>query len=127
MEEDMDDKKELGKENTKSDEIYRIAVTRDAEKALNELMEKVNYEFDGGKVNRSEMASWALIRLCKGLNDEMLQDIRSEHFDEVTALESLYRRAKETGKVSVELKALLLKQVGFDGSAKKSVKVKIDK
>ncbi len=113
--------------NTKTDEVYRIAVTREAEKALNELLEKVNHGFEGGKVNRTEMASWALGRMSKDFDDVALQDIRAEHFDEIAALESLWRKAKETGKVSSEMKLLLLRQTGFDGSGKKTGKLKIDR
>jgi len=127
----MENTQEIKTENTnanpKTDEVYRIAVTREAEKALNDVLEKVNREFDGGKVNRSEMASWALIRLNKDLDDAMLQDVRADYFDEVAALESLYRKAKETGKVSAELKQLLLKQGGFDASGKKAPKARLDK
>ncbi len=120
-------KEENTNTNTKTEDVYRIAVTREAEKALNDLIEKVNRDFEGGKVNRTEMASWALIRMSTDFDDTALQDIRAEHFDEVAALESLYRRAKETGKVSSEMKLLLLKQIGFDGTSKKSAKIKIDK
>ena len=125
----MEEIQELKTENTntKGNEIYRIAVTLEAEKALIELMEKVNRDFDGGKVSRSELASWMLIRANKDLDESILQDVRADHFDEVAALEALYRKAKETGKVSNELKQILLKQGGFDSVGKKAPKQKIDK
>jgi hypothetical protein len=126
----MDQEIELKTENQnpKTDEIYRIAVTKEAEKALHEMMEKVNRGFEGGKINKMEMASWALIRLHSEMNEATVQDVRSEHFDEVAALEAVLRRAKEQGRVSQELRLMLLKQGGFDGVSKKAPKQnKIDK
>lgn len=110
-----------------SDEVFRITVTRDAEKALNDLVEKVNRGFDGGKINRTEMASWALKRLNSTMDEPLLVEVRAEHFDELAALEMLWRKAKERGRVSHEVKQLLLKEVGFEASSKKSAKSKVDK
>lgn len=91
-------------------------------------MEKVNRGFEGGKINKMEMASWALIRLHSEMNEATVQDVRSEHFDEVAALEAVLRRATEQGRVSQELRLMLLKQGGFDAVSKKTPKQnKIDK
>jgi len=73
------------------------------------------------------MASWALTRLVRNMDEAMLQDIRAEYFDEIAALEVLWRKAKERGRVSSEVKQLLLKEIGFEGSTKKPPKTKVDK
>ena len=125
---DLDTEIKTENQNTKSDEVYRLAVTKEAEKALNEMMEKVNRGFEGGRISKLDMASWALVRLQSEMSEAMVQDVRSEHFDEVAALEAVLRRAKEQGRVSQELRLMLLKQGGFDSVPKKSPKtIKVDK
>ena len=125
---DLDTEIKTENQNTKSDEVYRLAVTKEAEKALNDMMEKVNRGFEGGRISKLDMASWALIRLQSEMNEAMVQDVRSEHFDEVAALEAVLRKAKEQGRVSQELRLMLLKQGGFDGVPKKNPKtIKVDK
>ena len=119
--------KEEEKKEQKSDDVYRLAVTKEAERALIELMEKVNLGFTGGKVNRIEMASWALIRFNKDANESIVQAIRADHFDEVAALEMVLRNVRETGQVSDELRSILQKQVGFEGTPKKTSRIKVDK
>lgn len=124
----MDDNINIRKEeNSKSDDLYRLTMTRDAEKALVEMLDKVNTGFSGGRINRTEMVSWALIQLNKDLSENHLQDIRAIHFDELAALESMYKKAKESGVVSAELRSILLKQTGFDAPTKKPAKIKVDK
>ena len=118
---------EEGREQKTTEEVFRITVTKDAEKALIDLVDKVNRGFDGGKINRTEMASWALTRLIRNMDEAMLQEIRAEYFDEIAALEVLWRKAKERGRVSSEVKQLLLKEVGFESSTKKPPKTKVDK
>ena len=125
---DLDTELKTENQNTKTDEVYRLAVTKEAEKALNEMMEKVNRGFEGGRISKLDMASWALVRVQSEMNEAMIQDVRSEHFDEVAALEAVLRRAKEQGRVSQELRLMLLKQGGFDSAPKKIPKInKIDK
>lgn len=122
-----ENKSEESRDQKVADEVFRITVTKDAEKALIDLVDKVNRGFDGGKINRTEMASWALIRLNGTMDEPLLQEVRAEHFDELAALEALWRKAKERGRVSNEVKQLLLKEVGFEASAKKPAKTKVDK
>jgi hypothetical protein len=62
------------------------------------------------------------VKLCRDVTDVDLQQLRAVHFDDVSALELLFRRAKETGEVSSELKAILMKEVGFSCATKKNSK-----
>ncbi len=123
----MDKNLEVKEEKEKGDDLYRITMTRDAEKALGDLLEKVNSGFIGGKINRTQLVSWALMNLNREITENQLQDLRAAHFDDLSALELLYRKAKESGVVSSDLKAILMKEIGFDAPTKKGVKQKIDK
>lgn len=108
---------------TEKEEVLRISVSRQGERCLSEIIEQVNDGFVGGKVNKTQMANWLLKRFKDDLDDALIKEIRADHFDEVAVLESLLRKAKETGKVPSEFKQLLQKQIGLDVSAKKKNKL----
>ena len=117
-------KEQNSDENTaEKEEILRITVSRQGERALQEIIEKTNDGFTGGKVSKTQMANWILKRFKDDLDDSIIKDIRADHFDEVAVLESLLRKAKETGKVPAEFKYLLQKQIGLEVSPKKKPKV----
>ncbi len=101
------------------EEIQRITVSRDAQAALGNIVDRVNDGFTGGKVNRTQMANWILLRFNSELNDAQIREIRAEHFDEVAMLESILRQAKETGKIPLDFKALLQKQLGIEEVGRK--------
>ena len=98
--------------NQKKDDLHRITVNREAERALTAIVERVNNEFIGGKVNRTQVTNWILMRFRDRMSDSEINQIRTEHFDEVAVLESILRQAKENGHVPSEFKSLLQKQVG---------------
>jgi len=120
----MDKDKDIKIEEKKGkiEEVQRIAVSKEAQDAISEVMERVNSGFFGGKVNRMQIANWALIHLKEVLSEANIMQIRSEHFDEITLLESILRRAKENGKVPLEFKDLLQKQFGTPENAKNKSK-----
>ena len=120
-------KEEKNKEKTEEninikEEILRMMVSRQGEKALLEVIEQVNDGFAGGKLNKTQMAHWILKRFKDDLDDSMIKEIRADHFDEIAVLESILRKAKESGKVPPEFKHLLQRQIGLDVSAKKKSK-----
>lgn len=120
---DTEKKEEKTEENINvKEEVLRILVSRQAEKALVEVIDQVNDGFTGGKVNKTQMANWILKRFKDDLDDSMLKEIRADHFDEIAVLESILRKAKESGRVPSEFKYLLQKQIGLDVSVKKKTK-----
>lgn len=104
------------------EEIQRIVVSRTAEKALVTVIEKVNDGFIGGKVNKTQMANWIFLKFSENLSEADIKEIRSVYFDEVSVLESILRKAKETGKVPLEFKGLLQKQLGLEDFSKRKNK-----
>ncbi|HLE12137.1 MAG: hypothetical protein A2504_17825 [Bdellovibrionales bacterium RIFOXYD12_FULL_39_22] len=125
---------ELGEENKRSNkegennseskdqELQRITVNKSAGMALSFVMDQVNEGFIGGKVNRTQIANWIMIKFREALNDAAVKEIRMEYFDEVAVLESILRQAKESGKVPSEFKSLLQKQMVLDEAPKKKTK-----
>lgn len=120
------EKEKTGEQNKDKDkeqktgELNRITVSRDAAGALTSIVDRVNDGFAGGRVNRSQISNWVLLRFSERFDDAAIKEIRMEHFDEVAMLENILRQAKESGKVPAEFKGLLQKHLGMDETPKKS-------
>lgn len=113
--------KEENKTN-ESEKIQRITASKEALNALKAVTDKVNDGFNGGRVNQTQMANWILLRFQNELDDAQIKEIRAEFFDELAMLESVLRQAKESGKVPMDFKALLQKQLGLEESTKRKNK-----
>ena len=113
---------EKNKKEMKTEEIVKITVSKEAEEKLMAVIEKVNNGFDAGKVNRQDLASWALIQFASMCDSEMIKVIRQDHFDEFAVLEAILRRGKEQGKLPVELRNILRQQMTSDLPSRKSTK-----
>ena len=110
------------KKEEKNEEIYRVGISGFAEKALAKLLERVNDGFEAGRVNRTQITSWLVLKASHEITEQEILDIRSEHFDEVAVLEALLKKTKEGGNMPAELRALLQKQMGFLDNPKKRPK-----
>ncbi|GIL17473.1 MAG: hypothetical protein BroJett040_12240 [Oligoflexia bacterium] len=126
---DNENNKEIKIQNTEetknsgNEKLQRITVSKEAQNALENIKDRVNDGFSGGKVNLTQMANWILLRFQNDLDEAYIKDIRAEHFDEVAMLESILKKAKESGKVPTDFKALLQKQLGLDEPTKRKNKV----
>jgi len=116
-----------GSTELRVEELHRITVSKKVEKELVSIVEEVNENFEGGKVNKTQVANWIILRFKEKFGDAEIREIRAEHFDEISVLEAVLRRAKESGKVPSEIKELLQKQMGFDENFKKGSKNKLTK
>lgn len=114
--------KELGINPEEGTDSHRLTINRAAELALVGAVERINDGFEGGKVNRNQIAVWAILRFSEGLTDDVIKEIRADHLDEFFALDTVLRKAKESGKLPPELRAFLQKQLGFDEVPKKKGK-----
>lgn len=101
---------------------HRLTINGAAELALSRAVDRVSDGFHGGKVNRNQLAVWAILRFAENLDDSEIKDIRAEHLDEFSAIDAVLRRAKETGQLPPELKAFIQKQMGFDDAPKRKSK-----
>lgn len=118
----LDKEKELGTDTEEASDSHRLTINRAAEMALVGAVDRVNDGYAGGKVNRNQIAIWAIQRFSEDLADDEIKEIRAEHLDEFSAIESVLRRAKASGKLPPELKAFIQKQMGFDEAPKKKSK-----
>lgn len=109
-------------ENRKNEEVVKITVSKEAEIQLLKVLERVNNGFDGGRVNRQDLASWALVHFAQECSSETVKAIRQDHYDEFTYLESILRKAKESGLLPQEIKNVLKQQIGIDSQPRKPTK-----
>lgn len=116
-------KKETEERDQKAEEIQRITISKMVGEALSNLVERVNDGFDGGKVNRSQVANWILLQSTEMVTDVQIKEIRAEHLDEFAFLEALMRKAKKSGKMPTELRSYVSRQLGLDDAPKKRKKV----
>jgi len=122
MDKDLGKNREQGSNTEAGKDGHRLTINRAAEAVLVRAVERINDGYDGGRVNRNQVAIWAVQRFGERLDDEEIREIRSEYLDEFSAIDAVLRRAKETGKLPPELKAFLQKQMGLDDAPKKKSK-----
>jgi len=109
-------------QSEETSDSHRLTINGAAEAALTKAADRINEGFSGGKINRNQLAVWAIQRFAENLDDNEIKDIRAEHLDEFSAIDAVLRRAKETGQLPPELKAFIHKQMGFDDAPKKKGK-----
>jgi hypothetical protein len=114
-------------ETNRNDEVHRIGVSKMAEEALMEVLERVNNGFEGGRINRTQMANWILVRFASQCSDTDIQQIRAENVNELAVLEAILKKARKTGKLPSDMSQLIHKHLGFQEPARKYTKSKLTK
>lgn len=122
MDNNLDKNREKGTNTEDGSDSHRLTINRAAENTLVRAVERINDGFQGGKVNRNQIAVWAVLRFGENLGDDEIKEIRAEYLDEFLALDAVLRKAKESGKLPAELKAFLQKQMGLEDSPRKKNK-----
>lgn len=85
---------------------FRVLVTSEANRILDAMIAEVNKDWDGGRISKPQLASWAITRLAQKMSEQVLNDLRADHFDKIAYLEALLKKAKRTGQVPAELAKL---------------------
>jgi hypothetical protein len=89
----------MEKENT----LAKIAITTDSDAALVQALEKVNKNNSGGRVTKTDLASWFILKFATDLTDQSIDQIRTAHFNQVAYLDSLVRGLKQSGRDSLSM------------------------
>lgn len=97
----------------KEEIISKITITKSAEEAVSQVISKVNDGFEGGRVNRQDVASWILSRFVETFSDMEVQQIRAAFFNEIALLEAILKKAKQSGSVPADLKTALMGQLSM--------------
>lgn len=108
-------------EATNKGNQYRVLISADANDSVDTLLKKVNEGWDAGKVTKPQLVSWVISKMAKKFSEKELNEVRTAHFDKIAYLESLLKKAKETGEMPAELNLLAPESISV-GKAKKTSK-----
>jgi hypothetical protein len=90
--------------------LAKIAVTAEADQALEDMVSKVNDGFLGGKIGKQELASFAIMHFARESIEGSMEAVRAAHFDELAYLDAVVkqlRSAKRTGGAPADIRAML--------------------
>jgi len=113
---------EENKEKIDQENNIKITVTKEAGEILAELVVKANEGFEGGRINRQNLASFIVEKFKANFSDKDLVQLRQMHYDDAAMLEAMYRKMKDTGEVPEFLRDALRKQFQVTDEAPKKVK-----
>ena len=107
----------------KSDEMAKIAISREADLGLVDIISKINDGFEGGKATKQEVTSYIVLEFHKRLNESELLKIRQLFFDPFVMMEATLKKAKETGILPESVRDVLYQEfVNHSQSSKKQKK-----
>jgi len=118
---------EENKERIDQENNIKITVTKEAGEILAELVVKANEGFEGGRINRQNLASFIVEKFKASFSDKDLVQLRQLHYDDAAMLEAMYRKMKETGEVPEFLRDALRKQFQVTDEAPKKAKKTLTK
>jgi hypothetical protein len=105
-------------------QLAKIAISTLADEALSKAVVKSNEGFDGGHINKTDMASWLILEGARKLDSSAVEEVRQAHFNQVTYLETLVKKLKTTGRDSLAAEEVAVLQAMLSQqSTKKRVKV----
>tara|TARA_B110001454_G_scaffold219202_1_gene252083 strand:- start:182778 stop:183176 length:399 start_codon:yes stop_codon:yes gene_type:complete len=114
-------------EKVEQENSIKITVTKDAGEILAELVAKANEGFEGGRINRQDLASYIVEKFKANFSDRDLVQLRQLHYDDSAMMEAMYRKMKETGEVPEFLRDALRKQFQVNDDAPKKTKKALTK
>ena len=118
---------EIQELNKKADEgLAKIAITKEADRALSDLLGRVNDGFEAGKATKQEVASYIINSFFNACTDTNIHTLRTLFFNPILLMEATLKKAKETGMVPDSMRQLLYEQFmasnGIQPTAKKTKK-----
>jgi hypothetical protein len=87
--------------NMKGTNLAKVAIHKRADELVDAAMPQINDGFEGGRVSKTDLMSWAIVRVVEQLDEEMIEQIRSQHFNQVAYLDGLVKRLKGTQRDSL--------------------------
>jgi len=93
-----------------SQKLAKVSASPQADEALNRMLERVNDLYDGGRVAKSELLTWIVLRFESTSFANSIKAIRKAYFDDVAFCEQLLlkvKRARRDGASDEEVATLL--------------------
>lgn len=118
----MSEKMNESKLKKTEDNLAKIAVNKEADRALGEILGRVNDSFDAGRATKQEVASHIILSFAKDCTESDIHGIRALFFNPISLMEATLKKAKETGVLPDSLRDLLFEQFTAGQSTAKKVK-----
>ncbi len=115
----MNTEEQSSKVKNNEESFIKITITKESESVALEIVDKVNSGFEAGKVNRQDVVSWIIMHFKGQFGLEEIKAIRASFANEITLLESIFKKAKETGVMPNQLKEALRDYLVNDTSQKR--------
>lgn len=81
--------------------LSKIAISETADQALVEALKNVNQDFNGGRITKTDLASWFLSQGLAELSAERIEEIRQAHFNQVVYLDAIVKKLKSNRQDSL--------------------------
>lgn len=82
--------------------LSKITITSSSDQELGKALERVNQDFEGGRVTKTDLASWLISRGAITLDTTAVEEIRQAHFNQVAYLRALLKKLKAAGRSHLE-------------------------
>lgn len=102
--------------------LAKIAISKEADSALVEIIAKVSDGFDGARVVKQDVASHIILEFFKNYDDTDIFSIRKLFFDTKAMLRAVLKKAEETGYIPDDVEELFRKK--FESTAQSAKKSK---
>lgn len=102
--------KEEKKTPRNQEDLAKIAISKEADQALMEILNRVESDFDAGKATKQDVASRMILGFAANCTERDIHAMRMEFFNPILVLEATLRKAKETGVLPEGFRDLLFQQ-----------------
>ena len=101
--------------------LAKIAITPSSDNDLCRALDRINQDFEGGRVTKTDLASWLIQKAAGTLDEPAIEEIRRAHFNQVVYLETLVKKLKASGRdnLGTEEKATLQAMLGQQTTKKR--------
>jgi diacylglycerol kinase family enzyme len=82
--------------------LSKIAISTAADEALSKSLEQINRDFEGGRVTKTELASWYLLNAAESLDAQTTERIQNAHFNQIAYLEALAKKMRSSGRANLD-------------------------
>lgn len=100
------------------DTLAKIAINKDADRALTEFLSRLNDGFDAGRATKQDVASHVILEFVRNSTDADIHGIRAKFFNPILLMEATLKRAKETGVLPDSMRELLFEQFTAGSAAR---------
>jgi len=108
------------KEKKRTKGQYRVVISKDANKSLEEIVNLVNSDFNCGEITKSNVAEWILMSFNGSLPKADIKKIQESYIDEKKLLQDLLKGSTNAeSELPPEISKALKAHFGFSSKQKK--------